>query len=50
MRMTVYGNNATCPEADGACSCFLIEFSTNVQNCVEKRTYGLKQTRVLHIE
>ena len=25
MRMTVYGNNATCPEADGACSCFLIE-------------------------
>ena len=23
--MTVYGNNATCPEADGACSCFLIE-------------------------
>lgn len=25
MRMTVYGNNATCPEADGACSCFLVE-------------------------
>lgn len=25
MRVTVYGNNATCPEADGACSSFLVE-------------------------
>lgn len=25
MHITVYGNNATCPEADGACSCFLVE-------------------------
>lgn len=25
MYVTVYGNNATCPEVDGACSCFLVE-------------------------
>lgn len=26
MKLTVYGNNATCPEKDGACSSFLLEF------------------------
>lgn len=25
MRLTVFGNNATCPEADGACACYLLE-------------------------
>lgn len=25
MKLTVFGNNATCPEAGGACSCFLLE-------------------------
>ena len=25
MKLTVFGTNATCPEADGACSCFLAE-------------------------
>lgn len=25
MKLTVYGNNATCPEKDGACSSFLLE-------------------------
>lgn len=25
MKLTVFGNNATCPEAGGACSCFLVE-------------------------
>ena len=25
MKLTVFGNNATCPEADGACSSFLVE-------------------------
>lgn len=25
MKVTVYGNNATCPEADGACACYLVE-------------------------
>lgn len=25
MKITVYGNNATCPEADGACACYLVE-------------------------
>lgn len=28
MRLTVYGNNATCPEADGACSSFLVQAGT----------------------
>lgn len=27
MKLTVYGNNATCPEKDGACSAFLLEFN-----------------------
>ena len=25
MKLTVFGNNATCPEADGACSCYLLQ-------------------------
>ena len=25
MKLTVFGNNATCPEAGGACACFLVE-------------------------
>lgn len=25
MRLTVFGNNATCPGADGACACYLLE-------------------------
>lgn len=25
MKLTIFGNNATCPEADGACSSFLVE-------------------------
>ena len=25
MELTVFGNNATCPEADGACACYLVE-------------------------
>lgn len=25
MKLAVFGNNATCPEAGGACSCFLVE-------------------------
>ena len=25
MELTVFGNNATCPEAGGACACYLVE-------------------------
>lgn len=25
MKLTVFGNNSTCPEADGACSCYLLQ-------------------------
>jgi len=28
MKLTVFGNNATCPMADGACSCYLLETKT----------------------
>lgn len=28
MKLTVFGNNATCPQAGGACSCFLLETGT----------------------